>query len=51
MLAGARAGKTVDQLKAEIDLEKYKDWANYQQFKPLNIEGMFRMVQANRRGN
>jgi glyoxylase-like metal-dependent hydrolase (beta-lactamase superfamily II) len=51
VLAGARAGKTVDQLKAEIDLEKYKDWANYQMFKPLNIEGMFRMVQANRRGN
>jgi glyoxylase-like metal-dependent hydrolase (beta-lactamase superfamily II) len=34
-------GKTVDQAKAEIQLEKYKDWAQYQQFLPLNVQGMY----------
>jgi glyoxylase-like metal-dependent hydrolase (beta-lactamase superfamily II) len=51
VLAGARAGKTLDQLTDEIKLEKYAAWAQYQAFRPLNVEGMYRMVQANRRGN
>ncbi len=51
VLAGARAGKTLDQLKEEIKLEKYQGWALYQDFRPLNVEGMYRMVEANRRGN
>jgi glyoxylase-like metal-dependent hydrolase (beta-lactamase superfamily II) len=38
-------GKTVDQAKAEITLEKYKDWAQYQQFLPLNVQGMYGYVR------
>jgi glyoxylase-like metal-dependent hydrolase (beta-lactamase superfamily II) len=37
---GIGDGKSVDQLKSEIQLEKYKDWAQYQQFLPLNVQGM-----------
>ena len=51
VLAGARAGKSLDQLKQEIKLEKYAGWQNYESYRPLNIEGMYRLVQANRRNN
>ena len=51
VLAGARQGMSLDQMKATITLEKYKDWGQYKEFRALNIEGMYRLVQANRRGN
>jgi glyoxylase-like metal-dependent hydrolase (beta-lactamase superfamily II) len=51
VLAGARAGRTLEQLQAELTFEKYKDWAGYQEMRPLNIEGMYRLVQGNRRDN
>jgi glyoxylase-like metal-dependent hydrolase (beta-lactamase superfamily II) len=51
VLQGARAGKTVEQLKQEIKLEKYAGWENYEAYRTLNIEGMYRLVQANRRNN
>ena len=51
VLAGARAGRTLEQLQAELTFEKYKDWGGYQEMRPLNIEGMFRLVQGNRRDN
>jgi glyoxylase-like metal-dependent hydrolase (beta-lactamase superfamily II) len=34
-------GKTVDQAKDEIKLDKYQSWAQYQQFLPLNVQGMY----------
>lgn len=51
VLTGARQGMSLDQLKASINLEKYKDWGQYKDYRGLNIEGMYRLVQANRRGN
>jgi glycine/D-amino acid oxidase-like deaminating enzyme len=33
------------------DLSKYKDWAGYEQMGQLNIEGVYRLVQATRRPN
>lgn len=51
VLAAARAGKTLEDTKKSVDLAKYKDWAGFEQMSQLNIEGMYRMVQANRRGN
>lgn len=51
VLAGARAGKSLDELKQSIKLEPFKDWFGYDNWFQLNIEGMYRMVQANRRGN
>jgi len=45
VLAGLKAGKTVDQLKAEITMDAYKDWIAYSDFLPLNIEGVARWLK------
>lgn len=47
---GMAEGKSVDELKAEISLEKYKDWTEYTNFLPLNVQGMHRMLSAARPG-
>ena len=46
----AREGKSVDEMKQLITLPKYAAWGPKEWF-PMNIEGMYRLVQANRRGN
>lgn len=51
VLAAARAGKSLEDTKKSVDLSKYKDWGGFEQMGQLNIEGMYRLVQANRRGN
>ena len=45
-----REGKSVDEMKQLITLPKYAAWGPKEWF-PLNIEGMHRLVQANRRPN
>jgi glyoxylase-like metal-dependent hydrolase (beta-lactamase superfamily II) len=51
VLKEARAGKTLQEMQQSIKLEKYKDWGQYKQWLPLNIEGMYRNIQLHRRGN
>ncbi len=51
VLALARAGKTLDEMKQSIQMKKYEGWAAYKDYLALNIEGMNRLVQANRRNN
>jgi hypothetical protein len=34
-----------------VDLSKYKSWGGFEQMSQLNIEGVYRLVQANRRPN
>ena len=51
VLAAARAGQRVEQMKASIKLDKYKDWGRYKEWLPLNIEGMARQIDLHRRGN
>jgi glyoxylase-like metal-dependent hydrolase (beta-lactamase superfamily II) len=46
----ARDGKSLDEMKTLITLPKYAAWGPKEGF-PFNIEGMYRLVQANRRGN
>jgi glyoxylase-like metal-dependent hydrolase (beta-lactamase superfamily II) len=46
----ARDGKSVDEMKQLVTLPKYGAWGPKEWF-PLNIEGMYRLVQANRQGN
>jgi glyoxylase-like metal-dependent hydrolase (beta-lactamase superfamily II) len=46
-----REGKSLDEMKQSIKLPKYAQWSGYMESFPLNIEGMYRMVQANRVGN
>ncbi len=49
VLAAARAGQTLDQMKESIKLEKYRDWGQYEAWLPLNIEGMYNRVSLHRR--
>ncbi len=51
VLAHARAGKTRDEVKQLVRMEKYKDWPGYEQTVPLNVEGMYSYVSLNRRPN
>lgn len=51
VLEAARAGKTLEEMQAEITLDAYKDWGQYEDWRPMNIEGMLVHVQAHRRGN
>ncbi len=39
VLAGLKAGKSLDQLKEEVTMDSYKDWQQYAAWLPLNIEG------------
>jgi len=40
VLKGLKAGKSVETLQAEITLDEYKEWSQYQDWRPMNIEGM-----------
>ena len=51
VLQAIREGKSLDETKQSIKLPKYEQWSGYKEMFPLNIEGMYRMVQANRIGN
>jgi glyoxylase-like metal-dependent hydrolase (beta-lactamase superfamily II) len=51
VLALARQGKSVDEVKQAVKMAKYSGWAGYEQMQQLNVEGMYRLVQANRRPN
>ncbi len=51
VLKEARAGKTLEEMQQSIKLDKYKDWSQYKQWLPLNIEGLYRNIQLHRRGN
>jgi glyoxylase-like metal-dependent hydrolase (beta-lactamase superfamily II) len=51
VLEAFRAGKSIDEMKQTIKLDKYKDWFRYEEFLPLNIEGMYRHVNMHHRGN
>lgn len=50
VLRYAREGKTVDEVKQLVKLPKYDAWGPREWF-PLNVEGMYRLVQQNRRPN
>jgi glyoxylase-like metal-dependent hydrolase (beta-lactamase superfamily II) len=51
VLTLARQGKSVEDVKQAVKMPKYAAWAGYEQMQQLNVEGMYRLVQANRRGN
>ncbi len=51
VLAAARAGQSLEEMQKSITLEAYKDWGRYEDWLPLNIEGVYRRVSMQRRGN
>lgn len=42
VLKGLKSGQSVDELKQTIKMEKYRDWASYEQWRELNVQGMAR---------
>ena len=42
VLKGLKSGQSVDELKQSVKMEKYRDWASYQQWRELNVQGMAR---------
>jgi glyoxylase-like metal-dependent hydrolase (beta-lactamase superfamily II) len=51
VLAGLRAGQSVEEMQAVITLDAYRDWSQYEAWRPMNIEGMAKIIAMNRRGN
>jgi glyoxylase-like metal-dependent hydrolase (beta-lactamase superfamily II) len=39
--AGIAAGKTLDELKESVRLEKYRDWVNYERLRAYNVEAAY----------
>lgn len=46
VLDGLKAGKSVDEIKAELTLSDYADWGQYADWRELNIEGMATYLQS-----
>ena len=46
VLEALKAGKSVDEIKAELTLEDYADWGQYDAWRELNIEGMAGYLQS-----
>ena len=51
VLRYVREGKSLDETKQLVKLPKYEKWGNYQQWLPLNVEGMYRYMSVYRRPN
>ncbi len=51
VLRHVREGKSLDEVKQLVKMPKYATWGNYQQWLPLNVEGMYRYISLYRRPN
>jgi glyoxylase-like metal-dependent hydrolase (beta-lactamase superfamily II) len=45
VLAGLKAGKSVDDLVQSVTMAEYKDWGSYDQWRTLNVQGMARSLK------
>jgi glyoxylase-like metal-dependent hydrolase (beta-lactamase superfamily II) len=41
---GIADGDTLAEIQASVSLDEYDDWASYDDWLPLNVEGMYRML-------
>jgi glyoxylase-like metal-dependent hydrolase (beta-lactamase superfamily II) len=51
VLEAARAGQSLEEMQASITLDKYQGWSQYEEWRPMNIEGMSNQVDLHRQGN
>jgi len=42
--AGIAAGRSLEQLQASILMEPYQSWQNYEQWRALNVQGMYNIL-------
>jgi glyoxylase-like metal-dependent hydrolase (beta-lactamase superfamily II) len=43
---GLAAGRTLEQLKQSVTMDRYKDWEFYQQWRADNVTGMYQLLTA-----
>jgi len=46
VLDGLKAGKSTDDLVSEVLMEDYAQWQQYEEWRPLNVQGMANFLQA-----
>jgi glyoxylase-like metal-dependent hydrolase (beta-lactamase superfamily II) len=46
VLEGLQAGQSVDQIKADLTLDAYADWSQYEAWREMNIDGMAGYLQS-----
>lgn len=46
VLQGLKTGQSVEQISNSVTMDKYKDWAAYDQWRELNVQGMARHLKA-----
>lgn len=46
VLEALKAGKSVEEIKAELTLDAYSDWSQYDTWREMNIDGMASYLQA-----
>ncbi|MGI9464361.1 MAG: MBL fold metallo-hydrolase [Aestuariivirgaceae bacterium] len=51
VLNALRLDKSLQTTLAETDLSHWRDWGQFEAWSPLNIEGMYKRLGLNRRGN
>lgn len=51
VLKQAREGKKADEVKQAVKMPRYESWGGYKETFELNVDGMYRMVQGQRRPN
>ena len=51
VVTAVRAGQSLEEMKASITLDEYKDWGSFGNWRELNIEGVHARVVLQRRGN
>jgi glyoxylase-like metal-dependent hydrolase (beta-lactamase superfamily II) len=51
VLKQVREGRKVDEAKQAVRLPKYEGWAGYKETYDLNVEGVYRLIQGQRRPN
>ena len=44
--AAIDAGSSLEEMQSSITMEEYSDWASYDDWLPLNIEGMYNMLTS-----
>ncbi len=51
VLGHMRAGRTLDEIKGLVTMDAYRNWGRYDQWRELNVEGMYRHLRLYRRPN
>ena len=41
---GIAAGSSLEELQASVTMDAYSDWINFEQWRPLNVEGMYNLL-------